>query len=240
MIMASPRPEPEAVNCVVPTRVILLGEALASVAKGARGAMARRVRLSGNEFATIPDLSRHLGVIQQAMAHLWPRLEGLMTEVVRKEEAGALDAGRAAGRIEQVLGEFVEGYLDVKASRADPDSSEARALIMGVYRHYIGQICAWMEELVEVIADPESAIRKRGIDPGAHVELSVSLDMSSPPGMVKLDALVKGLLTPPDLGNQARSTADQSQPPRLGLLETIGALAFGFGVTKAAFGRMHR
>ena len=236
--MASPAPDPKDIVCVLPSQVVFLGEALAPVAKSARQAMARRVRPSGHEFVTLEDLSRHMGVIQLALTHLSLRLDGLMTDVIRNEGAGMAEAGRAAGRLEQVLSEFVEGYQDAKASHAGPDSSEARTLIMGVYRRHIREICEWLEELVEVIANPASAIQKRGIDAEAN-ELTVALNLTRPPEMDKLDALAQRLLR--------QSEADSEASPRLelhdsngpGILRTIGALAFGLGVTNVVFGRSH-
>ncbi len=77
-----------------------------------------------------------------------PRLDGLMADVGANEGATALEVGRAAGRLEQVLSEFVYGYLEAKASQPGSDSIEARTLIIGVYRHHIKSICRWLEELV--------------------------------------------------------------------------------------------
>ena len=237
--MASPAPNPKDVFCVLPPQVVFLGEALAPVARGARQAMTRRVRLSGHEFVTLEDLSHHMGVIQQALTHLSPRLDDLMTDVIHKEGSGAVDAGRAAGRLEQVLSEFVDGYLDAKASHAGPNTSEARSLLLGVYRHHIKEICEWLEDLVEAIANPASAILKRGIAAAANVELTVALNMTRPPEMAKLEALVKSLLPPPETYSEPSPRLAQRATSEPGILGTIGALAFGIGITKAVFGRNH-
>lgn len=235
--MASPVPNPKDMVCVLPPQVVFLGEALAPIAKGARQAMARRVRSSGHEFELLEDLSRHMRVIQQALTHLSPRLEGLMTDVICKEGAEVLDVGRAAGRLEQVLSEFVDGYLDAIASHAGPDSSEARGLVLGVYLHHIRKICDWLEELVAVITNPALAIQKRGIDVTANVELTVSLNMTSPPEMTKLDTLTKKLLPPPETVVEASPRFEETEVREPGILETIGALAFGIGITNAVFGQ---
>lgn len=237
--MASPTPNPNDVVCVLPSQAVFLGEALAPVARGARQAMARRVRPSGHEFVTLEDLSRHIGVIHTALIHLAPRLEGLMTDVLHKEGVGALEAGRAAGRLEQVLSEFVDGFLDAKATHAGPDGKEARTLILGVYRHHIRDICDWLEELVAVIADPEAAIRKRGRDSAAVAELTVALNMTSPPEMAKLHALANSLLPASAATSDPSPRFERREGSAPGLVETIGALAFGVGVSEAVFGRNH-
>lgn len=237
--MAESVPNPASVVCVLPSQVTALGEALAPLARGARQAIARRVRPSGHEFLMLEDLSRHTGVIHQALTHLAPRLEGLMTDVIHNEGAGPVDAGRSAGRLEQVLSEFVDGYLDAKASHAGTEASEARSLILGVYRHHIREICQWLEDLVEVIANPSSAIQKRGIAAAANVDLTVALNMTSPPEMAKLDALAKSLLPPAETCIEPSPRFEPRETSGPGILGTIGALVFGISVTKAVFGRNH-
>ena len=237
--MAESVPTPEGVVCVLPSQVTALGQALAPVARAARQAMARRVRPSGHEFVMPVDLSRHVGVIQQALTHLALRLEGLMTDVLHKEGVGALEVGRAAGRLEQVLSEFVDGFLDAKATHAGPDGKEARTLILGVYRHHIREICDWLEELVAGIADPETAIRKRGGDSAAVAELTVALIMTSPPEMAKLHALANSLLSVSAATSDRLPRFERREGSAPGLVETMGVLAFGFGISKAVFGRSH-
>lgn len=218
---------------MLPSQVTALGEALAPVASGARQAMARRVRPSGSEFMMPADLSRHVGTIQQALTHLAPRLEGLMTDVLHKEGVGALEVGRAAGRLEQVLSEFVDGFLDAKATHAGSDGKEVRTLILGVYRHHIREICEWLEELVAVIADPEAAIRKRGGNSAAIAELTVALNMTHPPEMAKLHALADSLLPASAASSDPSSRFERCEGSAPGLVETMGALAFGLGISKA-------
>lgn len=124
--MGSVVPSPEDMVCVIPAQVILLGEALAPVAHGARQALTRTVPSSGQAFDPLEDTSRHLSVIQQALNRPKPILDALMTDVIHKMGASAIDAGRAAGRLEQMLSEFVDCYLDAKESPADREAGEAR------------------------------------------------------------------------------------------------------------------
>ena len=162
-----------------------------------------------------------------------------MANVIRNENAGLADACRAAGRLEQVLSEFVDGYQEVKASHADPETSEGRALLLGVYRHHIGELCGWLEELVQVIADPVSAANKRGLPLTANVEISVTLNMTSPPEMTKLNHLAQRLKIKraPVFESAPRYEPPPSRGP--GVLGTIGALAFGVGINQAIW-RYHR
>lgn len=114
-----------------------------------------------------------------------------MADVIRKPDACAIEVGRSAGRLEQVLSQFVDGYLDEQSSHLDPDSAQVRVLTIGVYRHHILSICRWLDDIVMSITDPAQAIQKRGIEPGAKVELHIPIDLTSPPEMEQLGALIQ-------------------------------------------------
>ena len=237
--MSSPvQPSSETI-CVLPPQLLALGEALAPVAKAARQALVRRVRPSGQDFVTLESLSRHMGGIEHALSWLNPRLEGLMSDVIRKEGVGPLEVGRSAGRLEQVLSELIDGYLDAKASHAGAESVEARALILGVYRRHIRNICDWLDDLVATISNPAVALRRRGLELSGDVVLTVPLNMTSPPEMAKLGALVRTLQPPPEDRVEAPIRPQHVRDDGPGVLGTIGAHAFGLGLSEAVFGRKH-
>jgi hypothetical protein len=237
--MTSAVPTSSELTCVLPPQILLLGEALAPVAKTARQALVRRVRPSGQDFVTLESLSRHMGGIEHALSQLNPRLEGLMSDVIRKEGVEPLEIGRSAGRLEQVISELIDGYHDAKASHAGAESIEARALILGVYRHHIRNICDWLEDLVATISNPAAALRRRGMEPSGDVVLNVPLNMTSPPEMAKLSALVSTLQPQPEERVESSIRPQQTRDDRPGVLGTIGALAFGLGLSQAVFGRKH-
>lgn len=173
---------PNNVVCELPSQVVCFGAALPPVIKAVRLAMARKVRSSGLEFEAIADVSNHLGVITNGLTHLSPRIEGLMTDVIRNDTGGLAEASRAAGRLEQVLSEFVEGYRSAKAAHpVDTDSREARSLLLGVYRHHVGVICDWLDDLVNAISNPMAALEKQSIPVTANAVLTIALNMTSPP-----------------------------------------------------------
>lgn len=235
--MSSPVLPSSEVNCVLPPELLALGEALAPVAKAARQALVRRVRPSGQDFVTLESLSRHMGAIERALSRLTPRIDGLMSEVIRKEGVGTLEVGRSTGRLEQVISELIDGYLDAKASHAGVESTEARALILGVYRHHIRNICDWLDDLVATISNPAAALRRRGIEPSSDVVLTVPLNMTSPPEMAKLSALVATLQPQQEERVESSISPQQKGDDGPGVLGTIGALAFGLGLSHAVFGR---
>lgn len=227
----------------LPQQVILLGQALAPVTLGARRALSCPVEPSGQAFAVPDDLSRHMGIIQQALTHLSSTLTGAMTDLLANKGAGALEVGRCAGRIEQVLSEFGEGYIAAKSSTAAPEDEEARLLLLGVYRRHIRDICRWLDELVAVSADPTPTLVNRGMDPSVPAHLTITLNMTTPPQMARLHALAIRLQQPEDEGEDDVDTHSSPEPqvaPRPGPIGIIGALAAGVGLYRAVRRRFHR
>jgi hypothetical protein len=237
--MTSAVPTPSELTCVLPPQILALGEALAPVVAAARKELSRRVRPTDQPFSTLDDLAYHMGVVEHALTQLTPRLDGLMTDVIRNDAAGLLEAGRSAGRFEQVLSELVDGHLQAKASHAGPEDAEARVLMIGVYRHHIRNICDWLDNLISAIANPAREMQRRGIEPSDHVQLTISLNMTTPPEMDKLALLVERFHHQPTSSQDLTIPLEQSNPRAPGLLTTIGALIFGFGVSGAFLGRKH-
>lgn len=237
--MNSAEPSLCEVTCVLSPQLLGLASALAPVAMTARRALSRKVAPSGHEFVVLDDLTYHMRVIGHGLSQIASRLDGLMSEVIRNDSAGLLEVGRSTGRMEQVLCELVNGYLEAKASHAAPEHAKARALIVGVYRHHIRNICDWMDDLILAINNPLLELDRRGIMPADQVELSVPLEITRPPQMTKLEALVKSL-QPQEVNSEAFSKFPQQVQVRApGVLGTLWALVFGLGLSGTVFGKEH-
>ena len=183
--MAATQPDPNDVVFVLPPGVTFLGEALVPVVVSIKQDLAKKIRPSGPDFVVPDDLSTHMGTISSALGHLSSWLEIQIVSFMKDERAGNADAYRLAGRLEQILSEFVDGYQLAQMSRAGPEARQSRTLLLGVYRHHISEICDWLDELVQVIANPRVAMEKLGIPLAENVELPVVLRMTSPPEMAK-------------------------------------------------------
>lgn len=181
---------PVELNCLLSPQLLLLGDALVPVANSARSSLHREGRSSGREFVVLDDLIQHVGVIEHALSSLTPRLNGLMTDVIRNDAADMLEVGRSVGRFEQVLSELVDAYLEVNDSQAGPDSKEARRLMLGIYRHHIQTLCDWLDQLIDSIKNPAIELKRRGIEPADHVVMTISLNMTIPAEMVELEKLI--------------------------------------------------
>lgn len=230
---------------VLAPQLVALGHALKPLSKAARDALRHPAQPTDQPFVALDDLVRHMGVIEHALSALGSRLDGLMAEVIQNGAADALVVGRSVGRLEQVLWEFVDGYHDAKACRAGPESVEVQALILGIYRHHIESICSWLDELVTTVLSPEQALDLRGIKPSSDVTLDVSLNMTDPPEMAQIGSLVKSLLAQAEeveagqAAEAAQTFAGKTREAKPGIFSTIGAMAFGLGVSGAIFGKKH-
>lgn len=222
----------------VPQRLLDLADALDSVSKSAHQTLARRCKTSSREFDPIEDTLKHMRVTVDTLGRLQARVSSLMADVVTNESAGAVEVGRTAGRLEQVLSELLDGYRDAKTSYAEGDANKARLLTMAVYRHHIVAICRWMDAMVMSIRDPSSVCMTRSVATSANeVIATVVLKMSTPPELEQLQSLFQDHLrckypTPLEVNQSLEPLGREN-----GLLRTIGALVFGFGVANSTFGQ---
>ena len=234
---ATPESSEEEIVYVLPPRFAIVGKALMPVVHGLREALAQDVGQSHHEFAMPESLSRHMGVIQRVLERLPARVDGLVKDSVSTDESDIAQVHRAVGRLEEVLLDCVEGYQEAKAFHVQPEFSEIQILLVGVYHHHLLEMCNWLTDLVEAIANPMDAMKKRGIPMGTGAMLTLSLSMTVPPEMAKLLDFAKPMqieLAPEIEPTPIDQQSTQSGP---GILGTMGALAFGIGITKAVLGR---
>ena len=231
-----PSASDDEIRYVLPPRFAIVGDSLAPLVNNLRAAMAQDPGLSRHEFVIPESLSRNMDVIQRVLERLPSRVEGLIADGVSGDEPDIAHVYSAAGRLEEVLSEWVDGYQEVKASQAQPEACEVRDLLVGVYRHHLLELCNWLADLMKVIADPTAAMKKSGLQMGEGATLTISLSVTVPPEMAALLDIAKRMQieTAPEIELiPATQRTVQSGP---GLLGTMGALAFGIGVTKAVLG----
>ncbi len=231
-----PGPEPSQQSGLVfhvPPQLVLLGSALAPVAEGLQRELRRRVRSSGQVFEVPEDLTRHLGLLETALSHLEPRPSDLMKSVINNEHATAFDAGRAAGRLEQVLSEFTDAYLEVRLRCTGPTDPQARELLIGIYRHFLTQISLWLNRVVRAIEQPQAEISQQGLTAHDGMVLPVNLELTTPDQMQALRDLIQRL-APVAEEPQHASTMAPDRPPSL--LDKASALALALGLVSAVRG----
>jgi hypothetical protein len=221
---------------VLPPRFAILGEALASLERRLRMAMDQSVAPIGHELVMPESLSHHLGVIQRVLGRLSARVEGLISENAPGGESETAQIYIAVGRLEEAFSGWVDGYQDLKASHASPEVSEARRLLLAVYRHHLVEVCDWLANLVKIIDDPAVAMRELKLRMGEGATLTFSLTVTVSSEMDQLMAIANRIQIERPSEIESSSPAKSPMQSGPGVLGTIGALAIGFGVTKAVLG----
>ena len=218
--------ESSEITCLLPERIVVLGQALTPVVATLRRSTSRRVRPSGKQFAALDGLSHHSNIIFLGLSHFSDRFQEMVRLVILNEMATDLETGRVVGRLEQVLSDFAEGLRESLGTIPEPGAEEPRTLIIGVYRHHLSEICDWLDELAKSIADPLSALKRRKLPVIDNVALTVNLNLTTPPQMARLQELVRGFTTPAPVETPVIRTASYPRS-RPGFLGVLGALAFG-------------
>ena len=204
-------------NPVLPPHVITLGSAMRPV-------------LSKLE-ARMMDTPTHRTVAKYDMAdaisgqldELLDTISGLATEVNILDDvlstAGAdAESHRVVGDIEVYLDDLLAQRFEVLQWRAVGSDARALDLLAGVYRHLLTEIRDWLEELIETIADPLAAVKRRGLPTSGNVELQLTLTLAEAPQLAALHRWVE----------RSHRPAGKSD---LGLLGTVGANSATDGVT---------
>lgn len=212
---------------LLPHRMTLLGEAMHPIWSDLETQIDMPVSQISGEIVDIAKLaSHHLDALQGAMQRMEGRIDGLMTNVISNQSADDADVYRAVGRLESTIDDMLEHYRIIRALGVAGTDADARDLLADVYRHTLVEIRDWMEELVEVIADPMAAVVKRGLPTSGHVELPLSLTLTAAPALDLLSRWVE---------RRSASLAQSATSSGLGFWGTVGAIALGWGIGDALF-----
>ena len=171
---------------LLPRRMTLLGKAMHPIWLKLKVQIEMPVSRTSTVSAIAGFVSDHLDDLQEAVGRLEDRINGLMSDVVSKENASDAEVDSAVGRIESPVDDLLASYHAIRAVRAAGKDAEARDLLADVYRHALGEIRDWLGVLVEVIADPMAAVQKRGLPPSDYVELPVNLTLTAAPALGRL------------------------------------------------------
>lgn len=235
---------------VLPHRLTLLGEAMHPLWLKLREQIDTPIaNQSALESGMTETISRHLDDIQGITRRLADRVNDLMADVVSNEHVSDADVYRAVGRLEASLDDLAANYHGVRALTAYGAEAEARDLLAGVYRHELVEIGDWLGDLVETLADPISALKKRGLPVTGQVELPLDLTLTAAP---QLDGLIAWIERQSALNFSPKPSFSCFQPPveqqpsvpyvqrrnkpGLGFWGSVGVIVLGLGISDALFG----
>lgn len=215
---------------LLPRRVTVLGEAMQPLWRKIATRLDDPVTPSILVYGMTEIVSHHLDELQSLAHRLNDRVNGLMSDVVENENAADSDVYRAVGRFEAFADDLLAGYRDVRTFNAYGRDVEARDLLAGIYRHTLIEIRDWLGELVETLADPMAAVRRRGLPTTGYVELPLALTLTAAPELVALSRWIEGNA---DVFSSGVATKAKSG---LGFWGAVGAAILGWGIGEALFG----
>jgi hypothetical protein len=214
----------------LPRRVVLLGEALRPVWLESVAQLAGPVEPAIPAGGMIEIAAQHLSALRIIGARVVHRVNDLMPAVVANEQASDAEIFRAAGRLEAAIDDLLMGYRDVRLLRVDPREDQARDLLAALYRHTADEVCSWLGELVETLADPLAAARRRGLPTAGVVELPLRLTLSVAPELAELSHWIEQRAEAIVQGTRRRKSG------RPGFWCTVAAALVGVGIGATLFG----
>lgn len=225
-----PSPTDE-INPVLPDQLKWLVEALKPAGDELHQPAEFPTADGASEFETLTGLARHMGLIDWVLRDIDEWVNDIMSTVIAREDASPLEVGRAAGQLQQLMHMLATGYRDALSTMPNPGAHEARTLLLGVYRHHMTYLAAWLDHLSRAIADPVAEMRRQGLKPARTVTLTISLNLASPPQMARLLEIVEEMRDAEPTGAASEPTAQERRP---GALATLGALLFGLGLAQTS------
>ena len=166
---------------VLPSSLVVLGEALRAIALKLHTDMASEpVRIDQKEDM-LAFASRHLATLSEGVQRLESEINEGMAVM-----ASPADAHRAAGRLEVQLEHLLAHYDEAKSVYPSSEDAEGRLLVLDVYRSLLIQTRRWLDEVVEALNDPIAALKARGLPTEGRVELPLTLTIRAAPQLEQL------------------------------------------------------
>lgn len=165
---------------LLPPRVTCMGEALRPLLHKVREGAVRSAP-EESERVTLDVLREHLHDLEMAVNRIVDAVDGMMNEVVAAEDAGDPEIYRAVARLESRVDDLQDDRARLLHATADDRYEEGRSLLGETYLHLLGQIASWLEELVDFIADPIAAAKRKGLPTSGYVEVPFTLTVETPP-----------------------------------------------------------
>ncbi len=219
---------------LLPHRITLLGEAMRETWMKLESDLDRHIPVRETDFDEMEDMvdtvRDHLKKLRKLPRRIENHLERLMSRVVNNDVADLQTVDQEVSRFDGLLDDLIADYREVRSLDALVDDEEGRDLLADVYRHNLVEIRNWLGELVQTLADPLAAARKRGLPITGRVELPLVLNLTAAPELELLKVWLEGNT------NSVVATAQPARDSGLGFWGIVGAVVLGWGISEALFG----
>ena len=166
-------------EALLPPRVVRLGEALRPLLSKVRLRSDARARGEATAPVTAEFLSHRLRELERTIGRLGAVGEAMMAEVIGREDAQDADVYRVVARLESRVEDLIDDSADLRG-RVQGEFGEGAHLLGAVYEGLLERIENWLEDLVESVADPLAAAKRKGLETSGYVELHFRLNLDAP------------------------------------------------------------
>jgi hypothetical protein len=170
----------------VPHRVKVMGSALQPTLERLDRTMRQPISPHRAVDNILDLVQHHLRAIGEHVDRLSQGVDSLMTKVINCESASDTNVYRAVGRFEAHLDAMLTGLQRVRSLNPCGADLRARDLLDGAYCHLLTEVRNWLINLVSTIANPLTALRRRGLPTTGPIELEVTLKVTPPPQLAAL------------------------------------------------------
>lgn len=113
-------------------------------------------------------------------------VERICSEVLDNEHAGEAETQRAVGRFEAWVEAMLDDWDAVRGAWLPAGLGEFQSMFAAALRHNLVEISTWLEQLISVLIDPISELRRRGLPLEGHVCLNMTLELTGAPELDRL------------------------------------------------------
>lgn len=179
------------VSVTLPDHLQVFMRAIKPVYSHFRSARGERIIPSSIPQNFFEDMSQLLQPLQSFASNVGRIIGDGLGGVAQRKDATEVQIFAAVRDFEHSLEALLAGYRRVRAVKAWGEDEQLRGWIEGMYRHTLGEVGDWLDDLVDALDDPTGAIVKRGLPLGGHVDIPLELKLTVPPQVAQIAAYFK-------------------------------------------------
>ncbi|MCX8086939.1 MAG: hypothetical protein N3C63_08585 [Rhodocyclaceae bacterium] len=156
-------------------------------------------------------------------------VERICSEVLDNEHAGEAETQRAVGRFEAWVEAMLDDWDTVRGAWLSAGLGEFQSLFAAALRHNLVEISAWLDQLIPVLIDPISELRRRGLPLQGHVTLNLTLKLTGAPELADLTERISqaSILAEKVLARRRQAHTRPTKTSRGGFLDIVFGAALG-------------
>lgn len=210
----------------VPQYLRDLGRALQPLLQRLRVELATQVLATTVVADPMATLERHFDALPQRIELLAVRVRDLNDDVAANPQASAADVQRAVGRLAECIDAFIADLRNARTLRSDGSAAEMPWLLVGMYRHVLGEVASWLERIVNVLADPASEAARQHLPTDRPIEITLALQMTEAPQLEGIRQWIR----------QQQPSSAPSPRRALSLMDKVSAVVLGLALGAALSG----